>query len=43
MIYKYLSSTIEEEFIRVNSIGNGAPNKGEPVKDHGWFMGILEE
>jgi photosystem II stability/assembly factor-like uncharacterized protein len=39
----YLSATVEEELVRINSVANGATDKGEPVEHNRGLIGVLEE
>jgi hypothetical protein len=38
-----LCSALEEKFIWVDSVGDGAPNDGKPVEDHRGFVRVFEE
>jgi len=39
----YLRTSVEEELVGVNSIANGATNKGEPMENHRGLVGVLEQ
>lgn len=39
----YLFASTEEEFVRVDTITDGAANEGEPVEDDWGLVGVLEE
>lgn len=39
----YLFPAGEKELVRVNPVGDCAPNDGEPVEDNGGFVGVLEQ
>lgn len=39
----YLCATSKEEFVRVHPITDGTTDKGEPVENHGWLIGIFEQ
>lgn len=39
----HLRLTIEKEFIRVDPIYDGAPDKGEPVENNGWLIRVFKQ
>ena len=40
---EYLPPTAEEEFVRINPVGNGAANEWHPVEDNWGFIAVFEK